>query len=62
MEGSIPREYVDAFFRYYAEGTLDDSVVRPGVRDVLGREPRTFEQWARAHAMTFHTGTPGRGD
>ncbi|MGC0330315.1 uncharacterized protein YbjT (DUF2867 family) [Streptomyces sp. SAI-170] len=55
MEGSMPQEYVDAFFRYYAEGTLDDSIVRPGVREVLGREPRTFAQWARAHAQNFQS-------
>ncbi|MFJ5261673.1 NAD(P)H-binding protein [Streptomyces sp. NPDC088387] len=53
MEGTMPQEYVDAFFRYYAEGTLDDSVVRPGVRQLLGREPRTFEQWAKAHVSDF---------
>ncbi|QGV78558.1 NAD(P)H-binding protein [Streptomyces ficellus] len=48
-----PPEYVEAFFRYYADGTLDDSTVRPTVAELLGRPPRTFAQWARAHADTF---------
>lgn len=41
MEASMPREYVDA------------SEVLPTVEEVTGRRPRTFEQWARAHAAEF---------
>ncbi|MGI5480676.1 NAD(P)H-binding protein [Streptomyces lavendofoliae] len=51
--GGTPAAYVDAFFRYYADGTLDDSRVRPTVAELLGRPPRTFTQWARAHAHAF---------
>lgn len=50
MSQAMPPEYVDAFFRFYADGELDESPVLPTVREVTGREPRTFEQWARAHA------------
>lgn len=50
---TTPAEYVDAFFDFYVNGSLDESVVRPTVREVTGREPRTFEQWARAHADDF---------
>ncbi|MFH8491850.1 NAD(P)H-binding protein [Streptomyces longisporoflavus] len=53
VEQGVPAPYIGAFFRYYADGTLDDSQVRPTVRELLGREPRTFEQWARQHASTF---------
>ncbi|MEV1009377.1 NAD(P)H-binding protein [Streptomyces sp. NPDC049881] len=53
MEGAVPPQYIDAFFRYYADGELDDSIVRPTVRDLLGRAPRTFQQWATAHAAAF---------
>jgi uncharacterized protein YbjT (DUF2867 family) len=53
MEQSMPTAMVDAFFRYFADGTYDDSRVRPTVRDITGAEPRTFEQWARAHAEAF---------
>ncbi|MET9255138.1 hypothetical protein [Streptomyces sp. NPDC003717] len=53
MEGAVPTQYIDAFFRYYADGELDDSVVRPTVSELLGREPRTFGQWATAHAGAF---------
>lgn len=53
MSRTMPTEYVDAFFSFYVEGTLDESTVHPIVREVTGREPRTFEQWARAHAHEF---------
>ncbi|WP_128434316.1 NAD(P)H-binding protein [Streptomyces cyaneus] len=53
MEARMPKPYVDAFFGFFVDGTLDESVVLPTVREVTGREPRTFEQWARAHADAF---------
>ena len=53
MSAVMPQEYVDAFFRYFADGTYDDSVVYPAVRQLTGRPPRTFRQWARAHAGAF---------
>lgn len=53
MAASMPQEYVDAFFSFYVDGTLDESRVLPTVEDVTGRAPRTFEQWARAHADAF---------
>ena len=33
--------------------TFDDSTVLPTVRELTGRPPRTFAQWARAHADAF---------
>lgn len=53
MLATTPPRYVDAFFRFYVDGTLDDSVVFPTVRQISGRAPRTFEQWATAHADDF---------
>jgi uncharacterized protein YbjT (DUF2867 family) len=53
MSAQMPIEYVEAFFDFYVEGSLDESQVQPTVREVLGREPRTFEQWAAAHAGAF---------
>ena len=53
MEASMPVEYVDAFFSFYVDGTLDESQVLPTVREVTGRDPGTFEEWARAHAGAF---------
>ncbi|HEX6697242.1 MAG TPA: NAD(P)H-binding protein [Solirubrobacteraceae bacterium] len=53
MTSQMPVEYVDAFFDFYVDGSLDESQVQPTVREVLGREPRTFEQWAAAHADAF---------
>jgi uncharacterized protein YbjT (DUF2867 family) len=44
MTAQMPVEYVDAFFDFYVDGALDESQVQPTVADVLGREPRTFEQ------------------
>ena len=53
MNEAMPPEYVNAFFSFYADGTLDESKVNPTVREILGRTPRTFEQWAKAHAGAF---------
>jgi uncharacterized protein YbjT (DUF2867 family) len=53
MSARMPTKYVDAFFRFYADGTLDESKVLPTVEEVTGRPPRTFEQWAIAHADAF---------
>jgi uncharacterized protein YbjT (DUF2867 family) len=53
MEGVMPTEYVDAFFSFYADGTLDESKVYPMVQQMTGRDPRTFERWATAHAEAF---------
>ncbi|MBT2235760.1 NmrA family NAD(P)-binding protein [Nonomuraea sp. NEAU-A123] len=54
MEASMPVEYVDAFFSFYVDGTLDESQVLPTVQEVTGHPPRTFEQWAETHADAFH--------
>jgi uncharacterized protein YbjT (DUF2867 family) len=53
MTATMPAEYVDAFFSFYVDGTLDESPVLPTVRELTGREPRTFEQWTTAHADAF---------
>jgi uncharacterized protein YbjT (DUF2867 family) len=53
MSAAMPAEYVDAFFSFYADGTLDESVVLPTVLEVTGTPPRTFRQWASAHAGAF---------
>ncbi|QKW33276.1 hypothetical protein HUT06_03890 [Actinomadura sp. NAK00032] len=53
MSEQMPIEYVDAFFDFYVDGSLDESVVRPTVQDVTGAPPRTFRQWTEAHAAAF---------
>ncbi|GGU90602.1 nucleotide-diphosphate-sugar epimerase [Actinomadura cremea] len=53
MTAAMPAEYVDAFFDFYVDGSLDESIVRPTVLEVTGRAPRTFEEWANAHADGF---------
>jgi uncharacterized protein YbjT (DUF2867 family) len=53
MLAAMPLQYVDAFFRFYLDGELDESPVLPTVEEVTGRPPRTFEQWAIAHADAF---------
>ena len=55
MSASMPREYVDAFFSFFVDGTVDESTVLPTVEEVLGRPPRRFEDWARAHADAFRS-------
>jgi uncharacterized protein YbjT (DUF2867 family) len=50
---TMPAHLVDAQFRFFADGVLDEAQVHPAVREITGRKPRTFEQWARAHAAAF---------
>jgi uncharacterized protein YbjT (DUF2867 family) len=53
MLASMPAEYVDGFFSFFADGELDESEVRDTVERLTGRRPRSFEQWASAHADAF---------
>ncbi|WP_158848779.1 NmrA family NAD(P)-binding protein [Saccharothrix deserti] len=53
MEAAMPVEYVDAFFSFYSDGTLDEASVHPTVEEVTGRPARNFRQWAEAHADAF---------
>jgi uncharacterized protein YbjT (DUF2867 family) len=59
MSKSMPAAYVDAFFSFYSEGTLDESHIQPTVRDVTGKPPRTFHDWAQAHASAFAQNVSG---
>jgi uncharacterized protein YbjT (DUF2867 family) len=53
MTRTTPPEYVDAFFSFFADGTLDESKVLSTVEEITGRPPRTFEQWVLRHIETF---------
>jgi uncharacterized protein YbjT (DUF2867 family) len=53
MAADTPAPLIDAFFRFFTDGEFDDSVVVGTVHDITGREPRTFERWARAHVPAF---------
>ncbi|MCZ4099953.1 NAD(P)H-binding protein [Streptomyces sp. So13.3] len=53
LGNGVPERYVDAFFRFFVDGEFDDTPVLPTVEDLTGRPPRTFEDWARAHADAF---------
>jgi uncharacterized protein YbjT (DUF2867 family) len=55
MEKAMPKEYVDAFFSFFADGTVDETTVHPTVRDLTGREPRSFERWVHEHADAFRS-------
>jgi uncharacterized protein YbjT (DUF2867 family) len=50
---SFPPSFVEAFFRFFAGGEFDDSLVVPAVEEITGRPARTFAQWARTHAGRF---------
>jgi uncharacterized protein YbjT (DUF2867 family) len=49
MSAAMPAEYVDAFFRFFVDGELDESEVLPTVEEVTGRPPRPFRDWVVAH-------------
>jgi uncharacterized protein YbjT (DUF2867 family) len=53
MSASMPAEYVEAFFSFYVDGKLDESVVLPTVAEVCDRPPRSFALWAAEHAGAF---------
>jgi uncharacterized protein YbjT (DUF2867 family) len=53
MEKTMPKEYVDAFFSFFAGGTVDETTVHPTVKQVTGREPLSFEDWTREYADAF---------
>jgi uncharacterized protein YbjT (DUF2867 family) len=53
MSEAMPAEYVDAFFRFFADGDVDESQVLPTVQEVTGSPPRRFDHWAKAHADAF---------
>jgi uncharacterized protein YbjT (DUF2867 family) len=53
MSAAMPAEYVEAFFDFFRGGRYDESPVYPTIEEITGRPPRTFEQWAIAHAPAF---------
>ena len=53
MQAQMPADYVDAFFAFFADATLDETTVWPTVEEVLGRPPGTFAAWARQNAHRF---------
>jgi uncharacterized protein YbjT (DUF2867 family) len=53
LEQLFPPPFVEAMFRFFVGGEFDDARVVPTVNEILGRPPRTFEQWTAAHASAF---------
>ena len=53
LSANMPPEYVDAFFEFFVDGSVDETTVLPTVAEVTGRPPRTFRQWAHEHAGAF---------
>ena len=49
----MPEAYVDAFFDFFVEGSVDETTVLPTVAEVTRRPPRTFREWAEEHAASF---------
>jgi uncharacterized protein YbjT (DUF2867 family) len=49
----FPAPFVDALFRFFIDGEFDDARIVPTVGEILGRPPRTFEEWTAAHANAF---------
>jgi uncharacterized protein YbjT (DUF2867 family) len=45
--------YGEAFYELFRGGKADETTVLPTVREVTGREPRSFREWAEAHAAAF---------
>jgi uncharacterized protein YbjT (DUF2867 family) len=53
MLAAMPERYVNAFFSFFVDGTVDETTVHPTVQEVLGRPPGSFADWAEKHANLF---------
>jgi uncharacterized protein YbjT (DUF2867 family) len=53
LEQIMSREYVDAIFRFFADGRYNDARVLPTISELTGRAARTFRQWVDDHADSF---------
>jgi uncharacterized protein YbjT (DUF2867 family) len=45
--------YGEAFYELFRGGKADETTVLPTVREITGREPRSFREWAEANAAAF---------
>jgi uncharacterized protein YbjT (DUF2867 family) len=61
MATDTPTPFIEAFFRFYSDGEFDDSIVLDTVERITRRPPRTFTDWAQAHAQAFRRQKPGSG-
>jgi uncharacterized protein YbjT (DUF2867 family) len=59
MATDTPTPFIEAFFRFYSDGEFDDSIVLDTVKRITRRPPRTFTDWARAHAQAFRNQETG---
>ncbi|MCX4766688.1 NAD(P)H-binding protein [Streptomyces sp. NBC_01275] len=55
LSGAMPPPVVEMVLDYLAESAVVPGPVTTVVRDVTGREPRTFAQWAADHVDGFST-------
>jgi uncharacterized protein YbjT (DUF2867 family) len=53
MRAIMPEPFVDAIFRFFADGDYDDSRVDPTLPQLLGQPAGTFAAWAAHHAERF---------
>jgi uncharacterized protein YbjT (DUF2867 family) len=53
MQAIMPEAFVDAIFRFFADGDYDDSHVDPTLPRLLGRSAGTLASWAARHADRF---------
>jgi uncharacterized protein YbjT (DUF2867 family) len=56
LKKSAPPGFAEAFRRFFVEGEFDDARLLPTVRELTGREPRSFEAWAKRNAKSFQSG------
>lgn len=56
MSAAMPAPLVEAFFEFSRGGTYLDDQVTGTTEALLGRPPRTFRDWAHAHAGAFSPG------
>jgi uncharacterized protein YbjT (DUF2867 family) len=53
LRKTAPPGFAEAFKRFFVEGEFDDSTISGTFRELTGREPQSFEAWARRSAALF---------
>jgi uncharacterized protein YbjT (DUF2867 family) len=53
MLAMMPEPFVDAIFRFFADGEYDDSRIDPTLPTLLGRPAGTLREWAERNADRF---------
>ena len=58
MRKGMPGPFVDAMFRFFADGEYDDSYIDPTLPELIGRPAGRLADWATRNAHRFSDRPP----